>query len=63
MNLVRQRDQWKQGFRDGQEPFFPAFHDYKKNRNSEYFRLSASVEEFFEYVLYLEEKLHGKQMP
>lgn len=58
MNLVKQRDQWKQGFRNGEKPFFPAFDDYKKNRDSEYFRLNASIEQFFEYVLFLEERLN-----
>lgn len=58
MNLVKQREEWKQRFRNGDKPFFPAFDDYKKNRDSEYFRLNTSMEQFFEYVLYLEEKLN-----
>lgn len=58
MNLVKQRDQWKQGFTNGEKPSFPAFDDYKKNRDSEYFRLNASIEQFFEYVLFLEERLN-----
>lgn len=58
MNLVKQRDQWKEEFRNGEKPFFPAFDDYKQNRDSEYFRLNASMEQFFEYVLFLEESLN-----
>ena len=60
MNLVEQREKWKRGFRNGEKPFFLAFNDYRKNRDSEYFRLNASMEEFLEYVLYLEEKLDGQ---
>ena len=57
MSLVKQRIKWEYEYHFGKEPWFPAFLDYKKNRNSESFRLNAAMEEFFEYVISLEEKL------
>ena len=62
MNLVSQRDKWKQQFEKGGKPSFPAFEDYKKHRDSEYFRLSSSLEELLEYVLYLEDELYGTEV-
>jgi len=57
MSLVKQRIKWGYEYHFGKEPWFSAFLDYKKNRDSELFRLNSSIEEFFEYVISLEEKL------
>lgn len=56
MNLIKQREEWKSKFEKGDKPYFPALEDYKRHRDSEYFRLSSGLEELLEYVLYLEDK-------
>lgn len=57
MNLVKQRLAWEAKYALDADHNFPVFTDYKENRMSEHFRLSSSLEEFFEYVISLEEKL------
>ena len=55
--LVDQRMKWECDYFFGKEPWFPAFLEYKKNRRLESFRLNAAMEEFFEYVICLEEEV------
>lgn len=63
MNLVRDRESWRKlfesGFTIGVLPEF--LYEYKKNRNSEYFRLSQSVEKLCEYIVYLEEQMQNSE--
>lgn len=56
MNLVEQRNKWKEQFERDGKPHFPALEDYRHHRDSEYFRLSSSLEELLEYILYLENR-------
>lgn len=57
MSLLKQRVKWEYEYHFGKEPWFPAYLDYKKNKDSESFRLNAALEEFFCYTIVLEEKL------
>ena len=56
--LIEQRLKWEQEYLEGKAPTFRAYLDYKKHRNTEYFRLNQSLEEFFEFVLMLESKVN-----
>lgn len=53
--LVEQRKKWREAYFNGKEVWFPAFVEYKKKRHLESFRLNSGMEEFFEYVIVLEE--------
>jgi hypothetical protein len=57
MNLVKQRLIWETKYSLGEQHSFPAFTEYKENRMSEHFRLSSSLEQYFEYVISLENKI------
>lgn len=54
--LVEQRIKWEYEYHFGKEPWFPEYLAFKKNKDSESWRSSAALEEFFCYVLSLEEK-------
>ena len=56
--LVSQRLINRSRYVAGEKPSFPAYHDYKSHRLSEAFRLSESMEDFLEYVLYLEGRVN-----
>lgn len=55
--LVQQRIKWEYEYFFGKEPWFPEYLDYKKNRDSEFWRTNVALEEFFAYVMVLEEKV------
>jgi len=57
MNLVKQRLAWEVKYHLGAPNEFKAYEDYKNNRLSENFRLNSGLEEFFEWVRVLEEKV------
>jgi hypothetical protein len=52
--LVASRDKMLERFIQGEKPLTVILVDYRKNRNSEEWRISVSVEELCEYILYLE---------
>lgn len=56
---VKQRLAWEAKYAMGQSHEFKAYEDYKKSRLSEDFRLNSGLEEFFEFVISLENKLRG----
>lgn len=58
VNLVKQRGKWLSHFRSGGFPSSQVLQDYRHNRDSESWRVSASVEELCEYILYLEEQVN-----
>lgn len=60
-SLVAEREQWAENFINGNKPSNPALEDYRKFRNSESWRIHSSIEEVFEYILYLEKKLDTKK--
>jgi len=55
--LVASRDKMLERFIQGEKPLTVILVDYRENRNSEEWRMSVSVEEVCEYVLYLEGQL------
>lgn len=55
--LVAERLRWSDEFKRGARPHFLAYEEYKINRLSESWRASRTMENFFEYVLYLEREL------
>lgn len=57
MNLVKTRDEMLEAFRQGCKPS-GVLEDYREYRNSEDWRVSESVEELCEYILYLESKIN-----
>lgn len=57
MRLVKQRIKWEYEYAFGKPVEFQAFLDYKKYRDTEDFRLNASLENFMEYVISLENKI------
>jgi len=57
MNLVNQRNEWRKGFCQGERLDSKLLEDYRKNRDSECFRLSSHHEKMLEYILYLEQKV------
>jgi hypothetical protein len=61
VGLVKQRLAWEVKYSLGEPHQFKAYEDYKKNRLSEYFRLHSGLEEFFEYVMVLENKVREVQ--
>lgn len=60
-SLVTERNNWAEKFSNGLKPLNPALEDYRKFRNSEGWRVHSAIEEVFEYILYLEEKLKNKE--
>lgn len=58
--LVASRDKMLERFIQGEKPLTVILVDYRENRNSEEWRMSVSVEELCEYVLYLENCLENK---
>ena len=58
--LVASRDKMLERFIQGEKPLTVILVDYRENRNSEEWRMSVSVEELCEYVLYLESCLENK---
>lgn len=59
--LVNQRIKWSYEYHFGKSPWFPAYLDYKRNRDSESFRLNSALEEFFEYTISLEERIRHSE--
>ncbi|WP_210498341.1 hypothetical protein [Vibrio crassostreae] len=59
-NLVKTRNKWRKEFEEGKKPFSPVLDDYRKNRDSEYWRVSRTAEVLLEYILYLESELQLK---
>ena len=57
MNLVKTRYEMLEVFRKGHKPH-DVLEDYREYRNSEDWRVSESVEELCEYILYLESKIN-----
>ena len=55
--LVASRDKMLERFTRGEKPLTVILVDYRENRNSEEWRMSVSVEELCEYILYLESEL------
>lgn len=55
--LVDQRNEWRRAFESGKSLESKLLQDYKNNRESNSFRMSRSVEELCEYILYLESKI------
>ena len=53
MNLVKSRDAMLNDYLNGNRPY-GVLEDYRRNRFSEDWRVSESVEELCEYILYLE---------
>lgn len=58
MSLVKQRLAWEAMYALGEPCKFKAYEDYKKNRLSEDFRLHSGLEEFFEWIIVLENKVN-----
>jgi len=57
MNLVKTRDEMLEAFSQGYKPR-GVLEDYREYRYSEGWRVSESVEELCEYILYLESKIN-----
>ena len=57
--LVASRDKMLERFIQGEKPLTVILVDYRENRNSEEWRMSVSVEELCEYILYLENELEA----
>lgn len=57
MNLVKTRNEMLEIFTQGYKPH-GVLEDYRQYRNSEDWRVSESVEELCEYILYLESKIN-----
>lgn len=57
MNLVEERNKWRKEFEQGNKPDCQYLNDYRKYRNSEYWRASRYAEQICEYILYLEDQL------
>jgi len=57
MNLVSERDKWKQEFEMGYNSKVVFLSTYKKERNNETWRTSRPLEHLCEYVMYLEKQL------
>jgi hypothetical protein len=60
MNLVKQRDEWKAKFENGEDYDSKILTDYVKYRNTEDWRSSKLMEEMCEYILFLENRLNHK---
>lgn len=60
MNLVKSRDAMLNDYLNGNRPY-GILEDYRRNRFSEDWRVSESVEELCEYILYLEWALESEQ--
>lgn len=58
MNLVKSRDAMLNDYLNGDRPY-GVLEDYRRNRFSEDWRVSESVEELCEYILYLEQALEN----
>lgn len=56
MSLVKCRDEMMNDFMHGHKPY-GVLEDYRQYRGSESWRVSETVEELCEYILYLEDKL------
>jgi len=52
--LVQERDGWRRDFEAGERPDSAILADYRKHRNSEYWRASRAMEKLCEYILFLE---------
>lgn len=61
VNLVKTRNKWRNEFKEGKKPFSPVLDDYRKNRDSEYWRVSQTAEVLLEYILYLEGELRLRE--
>jgi hypothetical protein len=59
MNLVEERNHWRQQIEAGEFIPHPLLEDYRENRNSDLWRCSRIMERVFEYIVYLEEQLAG----
>ena len=55
--LVDQRNGWRKAFESGKAIESILLKEYKNNRESNSFRMTRSVEELCEYILYLEDKV------
>lgn len=60
MNLVKSRDAMLNDYLNGERPY-GVLEDYRRNRFSEDWRVSESVEELCEYILYLEWALENEK--
>jgi len=54
MRLVQSRKEFWEQYQNGKEP--PVLTDYRKHRDSEYWRVSRTVEQLCEIILRLEER-------
>ena len=55
MNLVNERNKWRDSFKDKPLSHY-ILNDYRKNRDSEFWRVSKAFEQLCEYILYLENR-------
>lgn len=53
---VEQRIKWEYEYFFGKQPWFIPYLDFKENRDSEHWSAHPQLEEFFCYVISLEEK-------
>lgn len=59
--LVEQRNNWRKELEEGRKPDVTWIYldDYRKNRDSDSWRMASGVEQLCEYILYLEDKVDG----
>ena len=56
-SLLEQRNSWREEFANGLKPYNPILDEYKRKRDSKYWRRSKFSEVQCEYVLFLESEL------
>lgn len=61
MDIIEERNHWRQQFDEGKEPTTPWLLDYRRNRDSNLWRSSRPLEQLCEYILYLEDKISKKE--
>ena len=57
INVVDQRNLWRDEMEQGNFTPHEMYPDYLKNRDSDLWRASRQIEKMFEYIRYLEEQL------
>jgi len=65
VNLLEQRNAWREQFEAGAALDSHILNEYKENRESELWRASRQIEKMCEYIIYLEgvkdERFRGMQ--
>lgn len=60
--LIQEREAWRRAMNEGTWQESHLLTLYKTHRNTGEWRSTRAVEELMEYILYLEEQLHEKEL-